>query len=188
MTTVKQIYKSLSHRMLTGVMLHSDMVDYYKFLSLDGYAKCHEYRMISESRAYRKLRSKYLHIYDALIQDDDNPTERVVPDTWYSHVRQDVDPKTVKDAVKDGLTAWIEHEVETKRLYEQSAKELRELGDIESALFVEELICDVSKELKKAKKYHLNKEHIEYDLPTILEEQHHLHEKYECKIHECYGR
>ena len=154
--------------MLSGIMLHSDMVDYYKFLSLDGYAKCHEYRMISESREYRKLRSKFLHIYDQLIQDDEQPKESVVPDAWYTHVRQDVDPQTLKEAVKDGLTTWIEHETETKRLYEESAKMLRELGDVESALFVEELVCDVAKELKKAKKYHLNKEHMEYTPKTVV--------------------
>ena len=46
----------------------------------------------------------------------------------------------------------------------------------------------VAKELKKAKKYHLNKEHMDYDLTAMIEEQHHLHDKYECKIHECYGK
>ena len=186
--TTEQIYKQLSHRMLTGIMLHSDLVDYYKFLSLDGYAKCHEYRMIAESRAYRELRGKYLHLHDRLIRDDDFPRDLVIPDAWYSHVRQDVDVATLKEAVRDGLAAWIEHETDTKKLYEDMVRELRDRGEIDSALYVEELVCDVSKELAKAKKYHLRKEHIEYDLPTIMGEQKRLHEKYECKIHECYGR
>ena len=40
--TVEEIFETLSRRMLDGIMLHSDMVDYYRFISLNGYAKCHE--------------------------------------------------------------------------------------------------------------------------------------------------
>ena len=184
--TVAQAYTTLSQRMLSGIMLHSDLVDYYKFLSLDGYAKCHEYRMIAESHEFRKLKKHYLKTHDRLIQDTELPREQVIPDAWYSHVRQDVDPTTLKEAVKDGITLWIEHETETKRLYEDTAKHLRDLGDVEGAIYVERLVSDVSKELARAKKYHLIREHVEYDLPTIIGEQKCIHEKYECKIKECY--
>lgn len=186
--TVEEIFKRLSHRMLDGIMLHSDMVDYYRFLSLKGYAKCHEYRMIDESKAYRRLREHYLDQFDMLIQDDEVPRNPTIPGSWYSHKRQDVDAPTTKAAVRDGITAWVNHEIETKELYEDMAKELRELGEIESALFVEELVSGVSHELAKAKKYHLNKEHIGYDLPTIYGEQKCVCEKYQTRIREKYSK
>ena len=132
--TAEQIYKTLSQRMLSGIMLHSDMVDYYKFLSLDGYAKFHEYRMIDESKAYRKLRKKYLCVYDKLIHDVEFPKEQTIPDGWYAHVRQDVNIATIKEAIGDGLSTWIDHETETKKIYEEMATELRNIGDIESAI------------------------------------------------------
>ena len=186
--TTEQIYKTLSQRMLSGIMLHSDMVDYYKFLSLDGYAKFHEYRMIDESKAYRKLRKNYLHNYDKLIKDVELPRDSVIPDGWYAHVRQDVNVATLKEAIGDGLSAWIDHETETKKVYEEMSTELRSIGEIESAIYVEGLVYDVSRELAKAKKYQLIKKHIEYDIPTIMEEQKCLCEKYKDKIKECYGR
>ena len=185
--TVEQIYKTISQRVLSGIMFHSDMIDYYRFLSLDGYAKCHEYRMIDESKAYRKLREKYLHIYDKLIKDDDIPRDSVIPDGWYSHVRQDVNVATIKEAVGDALLVWVEHETDTKKVYEEMATNLRDMGELDSALFVEELVCDVSKELARAKKYHLNKKHIEFDLPTIVSEQKCVCNKYKDKIREKYG-
>ena len=185
--TVEEIFKSLSHRMLDGIMLHSDMVDYYRFLSLKGYAKCHEYRMIDESKAYRKLRMHYLNQHDRLIRDEDVPRTSAIPDGWYSHTRQDVDTATIKNGVKDGLTKWVTHETGTLELYEDMAKELRDMGETEDALFVEGMVCAVAKELAHAKKYHLNKEHIGYDLPTIVGEQECVCEKYKHKIKEKYS-
>lgn len=185
--TVDEIFESISRRMLDGIMLHSDMVDYYRFVSLDGYAKCHELHMIMESKSYRKLRKHYLNCYDKLIHDEEIPRESVIPEGWYKHTRQDVDAATVKSAVKDGLEKWVEHETETKRFYEEMAKELRELGEIKSALYVEELVCDVSRELAKAKKYHLNKMHSDYNVASIIAEQKQTCEKYKAKIREKYG-
>ena len=186
--TVEEIFESISNRMLDGIMLHSDMVDYYRFIALNGYAKCHEMHMISESKAFRKLRKHYLDNHDKLIRDEEIPRESVIPDSWYSHVRQDVDTASVRKAVKDGLEKWVSHETETKRLYEEMAKELRDLGEVKSAIYVEELVCDVSKELAKAKKYHLRKKHSDYDITEIMSEQKHCHEKYSEKIKERYSR
>lgn len=185
--TVEEIFETLSRRMLDGIMLHSDMVDYYRFISLNGYAKCHEMHMIMESKSFRKLRKHYLDNYDKLIKDAEIPRESVIPEKWYAHTRQDVDVAIVRNAVKDGLTKWVEHETETKKLYEDMSEELHELGEVKSALFVEELVCDVSRELAKAKKYHLRKKLIDYDITEIMSEQKHCCEKYESRIKERYA-
>ena len=185
--TVEEIFKTLSHRMLDGIMLHSDMVDYYRFVSLHGYAKCHEYRMIDESKAYRKLRKHYLDHYDKLIRDEELPRNSAIPVGWYDHVRQDVDTATVKKAVKDGLEKWVGHETETLRIYQDMVKELKELGEISSSLYVEELVKAVSHELAKAKKYHLCKAHTDYDITLITEEQKKVCDKYCNKIREKYS-
>ena len=186
--TVEEIFKQLSHRMLSGIMLHSDMVNYYRFLSLDGYAKCHEYRMIEESKGYRKLHKHYLEQYDKLLPEGEVSKGSEIPSEWYSHVRQDVDEGTIKSSVKDGLNKWIKHEEETKKVYEDMAIELRQLGHIKSAIYVEDLVCKVAKELKHAKKYQLNKQIIGYDAQTIEEEQREKFEHYESKISLVYCR
>lgn len=184
--TVEEVFKKLSHQMLSGIMLHSDMVDYYRFISLDGYAKCHEYRLMEESKEYRKLHKFYLNQYDKLIPEGEVSKGSEIPREWYSHVRQDVDESTIRSAVKDGLTKWITHEEETMRVYSDMSKELREMGCVKSALYVEQLVCDVSKELKKAKKYQMRKHIMGYDVPSIVAEQHEKHEKYKRKICEVY--
>ena len=185
--TVQEIFESLSRRMLDGIMLHSDMVDYYSFISLNGYAKCHEMHMIAESKSFRKLRKHYLDSHDMLIHDAEIPRESVISDSWYKHRRQEVDIATVKKAVKDGLEKWVAHETETKRFYEEMSRELWDIGETESAIYVEKLVDDVSKELAKAKKYHLRKKLIDYDMTEIMSEQKRCCEKYENKIKERYA-
>ena len=79
---------------------------------------------------------------------------------------------------------WADWEKKTKKLYEESYKELMDIGEVASALFVKELICDVDCELKKVERYQLNKSATNYDMIIIIEEQHDKHEKYKKKIAE----
>lgn len=62
-------------------------------------------------------------------------------------------------------------------------KELVDIGEI-AAEKIACYICDVDCELKYAERKHLDLESINYDLPTIVIEQHDLHEKYRQKLEE----
>ena len=63
-------------------------------------------------------------------------------------------------------------------------KELVDIGEISAAEKIACYICDVDCELKYAERKHLYLESTNYDLPTIVIEQHDLHEKYNNKL-EC---
>ena len=63
-------------------------------------------------------------------------------------------------------------------------KELVDIGEISAAEKIACYICDVDCELKYAERKHLDLESINYDLPTIVIEQHDLHEKYRQKLEE----
>ena len=39
--TVDEIFSKLSGHMIKGLMIHDQMSDYYDFLSLRGYKRCH---------------------------------------------------------------------------------------------------------------------------------------------------
>jgi hypothetical protein len=109
----------------------------------------------------------------------ENP--EVIPDSWYRYSRIDVDNNTKKNAVKNGLSMWVEWEKETKSLYEQMWKELMDIGEVASAMKIKELICDVDCELKYAERYQLDKKAVDYSLDVIIEEQHRKHKKYKKK-------
>lgn len=178
---LKEIYSKLSEHMIQGMMFHDQMSNYYDFLGLQGYKRCHEYHFLAETLNYRCLCRYFINHHNMLIPETRFDNTSVIPESWYSHVRSDVDVATKKNAVKTGLTKWVEWERDTKRFYQQMYQELMNIGEVASACKVECFIKDVDKELKKAERYWLNKEAIEYNIGSIIAEQQDEHDKYKHK-------
>ena len=179
--TVEQIFSEIINHMVKGLMIHEHLANYYDFLGLQGYRQCHEYHYKEESCSYRKLYHFYITTYNRLLPDMRFENPEVIPSNWISYTRQDVDMKTKRMAVQEGLTKWVNWERSTLDLYKEMYQELIKLGEIGSAVRLEENICDVMEELKTAEKYQLNKVAINYDMNIIVDEQRKLHDKYKYK-------
>ena len=65
---LQTLYSELINRMKQGVEMHEQLADYYNFLNLPGYQKCHEYQMLCELLTYRKAKDMYMKEYNQLIQ------------------------------------------------------------------------------------------------------------------------
>lgn len=189
--TVEEIFRDISGHMLKGLMTHEELANYYDFLGLKGYKRCHEYHFMSEMCDYRALCRYYINHYSRLIPYIEIEQPEVIPESWYSHTREDVDPSTKKNAVKSGLTSWVDWEKDTKTFYEQMYKELMDLGEVASAHMVLDLIDATDCELKKAQRYLLNKMATGFDMVDIIQEQSKKHNRYkkkmekELKVHIC---
>lgn len=180
--TVEEIFTKLSTHMIKGFMLHENLANYYDFLNLGGYKRCHEYHMMKEMCSYRSLCRYYINNYQKLIPEEHFDNPEVIPESWYKYRRGDVDPSTKRSAVMTGLTKWVEWERETKRFYQEMYTELLNLGEIASASKIQEFVLDVTCELKKAERYWLNKEATSYDMNEIVAEQKTKHDKYKKKL------
>ena len=69
---IQQLYSSLMDRMRQGTEMHEKLADYYNFLNLPGYQKCHEYHMLCELLAYQKAKDDYMKEYGQLVQPNYN--------------------------------------------------------------------------------------------------------------------
>ena len=49
------IFSAIASHMIKGMMVHEQLMNSYQFLGLAGYATCHEYHYISESKGYADL-------------------------------------------------------------------------------------------------------------------------------------
>lgn len=176
--TVEEIFSKISQHMLKGIMTHEQLANYYDFLALMGYKRCHEYHFLNELCAYRGVCRYFINHYNKLLPYADTNGVEIIPKEWYNHTRQEVDMTTKKNAVKNGFMLWVEWEKETKALYENMYKELVEINEVAAAMKVKELICDVDCELKKAEREFLYKKAVDFDMVVIAEEQEKLHEKY----------
>ena len=169
--TREEIFTNLLNHMVKGLMIHDQMANYYDFLGLEEYKDCHEKHYLKENKSYRKLYHYYITRYNRLIPEFRFENPNIIPSSWYSHARQDVDMKTRQQAIEDGLNKWIKWEGSTLTLYQQMYIELMNLGDVAGATEVLKLIKDVEEELQQAEQYQLYKKAMNYDMPTIVQEQ-----------------
>lgn len=169
--TSNEIYSAIANQMIKGIMLHSELADYYKFLGLDGYSKCHEYYYYKESKCYKKFCNYVISHSNKLIPDTRLDYNSIIPENWYNYSRDEVDTATKQGAIKFALTSWVDWETQTKELYQQMYKELMNIDEIASAMYISKLVCEVDEELSKAIKYHINKKAMNYSLTDIVSEQ-----------------
>ena len=182
--TIDQIFSEVSAHMIEGLMIHSQLSDYFNFLGLKGYAKCHKYHFFEESCNYKKLNWYYLTHYNKLVEENPFKNPGIIPENWYQYTRQEVSIGTKKDALQEGFNKWIKWESETKELYENMYKQLITLGEIAGAKILEQYIIDVDNELAEAKQKHLELKAIGFDLSDIIQEQDSEYKKYNKKLRE----
>lgn len=176
--TLEEIFSNIAKHMVKGMMIHDQMANYYDFLGLKGYKRCHEYHYLCECCEFRGLNRYFINHENKLIPLAGVENPNIIPETWYKYSRQDVDTNTKKNAVKNGYALWESWEKETKQLYEDMYKELMNIDEIAAALKIKELICDVDKELKDVERCVLELKAVDYNMSHIISMQEHYHEKY----------
>ena len=169
--TCTEIFTELVNHMVEGIMTHEELANYYQFLGLPKYSKCHEKHYYEENKAYRKIYNYYIKTYNKLLKNIRVNVPEVIPGSWYQYSREEVDMKTKQAAVKQGLETWLSWEKSTYELYQSLFQELMNLGKVKDAEMVKDLICDVKNELDDIQQYQLNKISTNYDMVYIIEEQ-----------------
>lgn len=169
--TCEEIFSSAINHMIEGIMIHEELSNYYLFLGLPKYAKCHEKHYNLESKSYKKFYNYFIITYNKLLPNVKVVVPEVIPSSWYQYTRQDVDMKTKQNAVQKGIEKWVDWEQDTYTLYQTLHQELLKLNKVQDAKIFEELIADVKEELNDVYQYHLNKISTNYDMVYIVEEQ-----------------
>lgn len=180
--TVEEIFNKLATHMHEGVMYHDEMAKAYDFLGLWGLSLCHTYHAFEEKQGYRCLSHYYATHYFKLLQIEDTPRPKLIPDTWYKYSTQAVDNGTKKSSVKDLMQKWVEWERSTKKLYQELRQELTSIGELAAAMKLDCYIKDVDIELHNAEKKLIKLETLGYNIETIVQWQDKLHKKYKKKL------
>lgn len=169
--TSEEIFLSAINHMVEGIMIHEELSNYYLFLGLPAYSKCHEKHYHKENKSYKKLYNYYIKTYNKLIPNIKVDVPEIIPKTWYQYSRQDVDMKTKQTSIKQGLEKWYKWETDTYNLYQKLYQESLKIDKVCDAMEFQKLICDVKEELDEITQYHLNKLSTNYDMVYIIEEQ-----------------
>ena len=181
---MEEIFKKLSAHFIKGMMVHDQLANYYDFLGLRGYKRCHEYQFYCDTIAYRKINRYYINHHSVLIPEMKVDDPEIIPDGWYRYKREEVDAQTKRNAIETGMNKWIEWERETKELLEDSIKELYTAGNVADSMFLKEILTHVSRELKYAERKSIELNTMNYSIKEIVQEQGYLHDKYKKKTEE----
>lgn len=184
--TVEEIFKKIITHMVEGLMIHDELTNGYDFIGLYGFAKCHEYHYMKESQSYKCLRHYYSIHYHQLLNIENVPNPKIIPDGWYKHNTMEVDANTKRQAVKTMMEKWIEWERDTKKLYQEMYHELCGLNEIAAANEIKYYICGVDDELVHAEKKFIKLESLGYDIGSIINWQQPMYEKFKKELTHLY--
>ena len=182
--TADEIFNEISYHMIEGVMLHSQMVDYFEFLGFKGYSQCHLYHFFCENKNYKCICKYYLKHYNKLLAEDRINNPALIPSDWIQYQRQQVSPQVRKTALQSGIERWVDWEHKTKKIYEQYYNMLISLNEVAAAIKLKEIIKDVDYELAEAKQELLELQAIDFDITVVMDYQYEMKKKYKKKLKE----
>lgn len=183
---IEEIFTKLAQHMEEGIAFHKTLAQAYDFIGLCGFAKCHIYHWIEETKGYECLLHYYSTHYHKLLNITPAAKTDIIPATWYKYSTMDVDINTKRQSTKDLMTKWIEWEKQTKTLYTQMYKELCDLNEIAAADKIKCYILDVTDELKHAEKKYIKLESIDYSINTIISWQQPMYRKFKKQLEHLY--
>lgn len=182
--TIDDIFSDISTHMVEGLMTHDQLATYYCFLNMQGYAKCHLYHYLSESKEYIDLKRYYHKSHNKLIKEKPVTNPKLLPESWYGHYMEDVDTTTKKSAIKTGIESWIDWETETMKLYSKAYKDALSLNEVADTRYIGTLVDGAAKELASAKSTYILLQSCNFDMVMITEMQEDKAKKYKEKINE----
>lgn len=177
--TCTEIFQEIGNHQVLAMMFHDQMVDLYNFLNLPGFKRWHKHQYMTESEEFINTKDYFMSAHNQLLRiDDPGQPEPVIPDGWYGYTRMDLNTQLIRQQVEVSFKSYKSWEEYTKRLYEQCSKALFDMSYIADAEKVNQLINDVSCELKEVYEVMLKLNASNYDIVYILDIQDKLHKKY----------
>ena len=182
MTVVENLSRMASH-MISGMMVHEQLMNAYLFIGLKGYAACHEYHYLEETKSYISICKYSIEHFDEIVSAPLNPNDipTIIPTSWAGFNKFHIDVKTKSQVSESALKEWIEWEEKTKALYESIYDEVVK-EDIPASEFIKGYILDVESEITYAKNELLDKRSRSFDMVSILEEQKEYERSFKKKI------
>ena len=177
--TCTEIFQEIGKRQILALMFHDHMRDLYDFLNLSGFKCWHHHQYMTESEEFLKTKHYFMSTHNKLLNiGDTGQPKEIFPKSWYKYTRIDVTPQLVKQYVEESFNTYKSWEEDTKHMYEDFCKTLKDMGNIADANEVNRLVEDVTCELKMLYKVMLKLRAVGYDVVYILDMQSWLHKKY----------
>lgn len=169
-TTTEQVFIKIVSHVISGIMMHQDLANYFAFLGLHKYEAEQRKHYREESKLLDKIHSHYISTYCKLLPSTKVDIPKYIPDTMFNHVTEDLGTNDVRQAVKTIFKTWVDWEEETKQLFEDSYIKLLNSSAVCSSMFLKSMVKDVNEELAEARRVWLTSKFTNFDIVKIMEE------------------
>jgi hypothetical protein len=178
----EEIYSCMLARQIKAIMFHEQMTILFDFLNLHGFKRMHEYQYFCENKEMRGIQRYFINHHNKLIPEKEIENPNLIPADWYKYSRDEVTSTIKKQYIEKCFKDYVDWESETKTYLEAYAKALMNQDKIADFNFINKMICDVDKELKRTMRMYIKLKSVNYDLVYVEEIQPELHKKYKNKM------
>lgn len=152
-------------------MTHTQLTELFNFIDLETDAKRQKNQLHEETDGLLKLEKYAAQHHHILITSDDPPQVDILNLSMLKQSNDKLSPDDKVYLIQYAMKEWIEWEKESKIIYEDAYRGLLEISEIAAADFVLRYVRNVDKELRDAELLYRVRDAIDWDLPTIYDNQ-----------------
>lgn len=152
-------------------MTHTQLTELFNFIDLETDAKRQKNQLHEETDGLLKLEKYAAQHHHILITSDDPPQVDILNLNMLKQSNDKLTPDDKVYLIQYAMKEWIEWEKESKIIYEDAYRGLVEISEIAAADFVLRYVRNVDKELRDAELLYRVRDAIDWDLPTIYDNQ-----------------
>ena len=150
MKKVHEIFAQISAHQVEGMMLHSDMADYFTFLGAEKMAQLHAERFCKEAKCMHKTHEYFITHYGEILRPNTVGAHSWIPEAWDNVRRAEVESGAREKAIREGVKIWHTWEKKTKERYQRAHIEMQQAGEVAAAMWLSMMICDADEEAANA--------------------------------------
>lgn len=183
-----QLLQEVSDNYQLATVVHRELADLFWFIYMPGYAMQQEFQYLDESCTQRKIKRYTTSTYHVFMPDKLPKSANIIEPLIGGRNRKQLKMQDSWKIIQEAFHIYRDWEGATLKKYEQIASELFSKGEISAFNFVGEIIKDVKAELVFVTDKVIELEAMNWDMPTIVDQQTDIFERYEYLITKMHGK
>ena len=144
------VFKDVIRNMVEGTMFHNQMIQYFEYLGLSGFAELQKIRFEDENDEMVKLQRYIVEVYGVVVGDINPDSRSYIPQEWSENLRESLENSQVWEYVKFGIETWKDWESKSRDLYGKRYFELSDLRDAGGSERIMEVVKETEREMRFA--------------------------------------
>lgn len=165
----KDIFADVLRNVLEGLMFHNQMIMYFDYLGLTGFADLQRQRFKDENQEMVSLQRYYVECYGLIPNEANVEARNYIPPEWWEDDRTLITAERKREFVKFGIETWRDWEVKSKARYSKAYFDLDGVRDAGATERLGILVQHVERELRYVSGLMTKLRGCDYDMIAMVE-------------------